>query len=73
MAYIDEEATTESLVFESTTALFDYVKKTIWQLYETHKYESHKGKLWGIVPYSIKVEKVQPILEKFLGKNPYES
>lgn len=74
MAYIDDipiSSVDVQLASESETALKAFAIRVIWQLYEKHKHESYKGVLWGVIPYSIKVAKIEPILIKWLGPNPY--
>lgn len=74
MAYIDDLYISEvdvKLAGESKDAVLTIAKTLLWQLFEKFKHESYKGKLWGVIPYSIKVEKIEPILTKWLGKNPY--
>lgn len=74
MAYIDEIAISEievQLAGESKDAFTGLAKRLLWELFEKHKHESYKGKLWGMFPYSIKVAKIEPIFERFLGPNPY--
>ena len=77
MAYIDDEVAVPNItadgnvVFETEQLVLAFAKRAIWQLFTSHKNESYKGKLWGVIPYSIKVEKIEPILTRFLGPNPY--
>lgn len=75
MAYIDEEldvSDNQIVALNTKEDLVAILKREVWKLFEAHKNESYKGKKWGI-PYSIKVAKIEPILVKFLGANPYAS
>ena len=74
MAYIDEETSiddSEVIAMSTREDILAWAKVAVWGLFERHKNESYKGKLWGMIPYSVKVEKIEPILTRFLGPNPY--
>jgi hypothetical protein len=70
----DEEALgvlpNDSVVFESKAHLSEFIKRTLWLLYEKNKDRSFKVKKWGI-SFSVKAEYIYPIFVLFLGENPY--
>lgn len=75
MAFIDEaEIDAQDILALSSKPEFLFLaKRVLWKEFEKHKNESHKGKLVGIIPYSIKIAKAEPYLEKFLGANPFHA
>ncbi len=72
MAYIDDAEIDNDVVLamDSRTNFIAAAKVVIWREFEKHKHESYKGNVFGI-PYSIKIAKAEPLLEKFLGRNPF--
>jgi hypothetical protein len=73
MAYIDEEIVVsdeQALAMNTSTDALEFVKSVVWKLYDNHKHESLRIKIWGI-PISVKLEKIEPFLTLLLGPNPY--
>lgn len=73
MAYIDDSFINPEEISTLITKenFLSLAKRVLWEQFQLHKNESYKGKIFGSIPYSIKIAKAEPLLEKFLGPNPY--
>lgn len=75
MAYIDEASINaqDIIALASKPEFLFLAKRVLWMEFEKHKNDSWKGKIFGTIPYSIKIAKIEPALEKFLGPNPFHA